>query len=241
MSGTTPAWLRGHEESIHSEEDAVRFVDAVGFCTVDRIRGCGFPFLAAAFPGSPDSVLGSIWFWKDDLHVQRRLYYTRLFGRQPGFISNAWLPLCIAAFGEVADELIFAGRITHAAREAYEMLERDGPLPSRALRERLSPDSRHRSDTALAELERMFILTKVGLTGRERGTYGYILDLAERWAPAAFTAAGGIRREDALERFLDQVRAWGVEPDAVFLRRLLGRTGAATVNEAMGQRGANDA
>ena len=45
MSGTTPAWLRGHEESIHSEEDAVRFVDAVGFCTVYIILGCGFNFM----------------------------------------------------------------------------------------------------------------------------------------------------------------------------------------------------
>jgi hypothetical protein len=215
-----PIWLRGHEESILCEENAVAFVNATGFCTIDNPRTWEFPYLAAAFPGRPDGVLGRIWFWKDDLHTARRVYYTRLFGGQPGFISNEWLPVCIAAYGDAADELIHTGRISQTAREAYEALERHGPLASRELKRMLSEESRGRCDTALKELERRFIITKVGLTGRERGTYGYVLDLAERWAPEAFEAAGRTRREDAVEGFLDRLRSWGINPDARTLRRM---------------------
>lgn len=226
MSTDIPAWLQGHEDSISEPDDAVAFVDAVGFCTIDRPAKYAFPYLAAAFPGAPDGVLGRIWFWKDDLHVERRLYYTQLFGAQPGFIGLEWLPVCIAAFGEVADELIYSGRISQAAREAYEILEAEGPLPSRELREKMGVEARQRSQSALLELERRFIITKTGLTGRERGTYGYILDLAERWVPDAFSQAGPLRREHALERILNRLRGWGIETDATYMRRVFGKRGA---------------
>ncbi|NLC55470.1 MAG: hypothetical protein GX774_01370 [Armatimonadetes bacterium] len=220
QSDPVPAWLEGHAESIRSEEDAVAFVDAVGFCLIDRPERGEFPSLAAAFPGAPDSVLGRVWFWKDDLHIQRRLYYTRLFAGRPGFISTEWLPLCIAAYGEVADELIFSGRLSHAAREVYQILEREGPLPSREVRRALSAEARHRADSALADLERRFIITKTGLTGRTRGTYGYLLDLAERWVPEAFSQAGRLRREEATARILARLGGWGLHPGPRFPRRL---------------------
>jgi len=46
-----------------------------------------------------------------------------------------------------------------------------------------------RAARALVELQRRFLICKVDLTGRTRGTYSYIWDLAERFWPQAFVDA----------------------------------------------------
>ena len=44
----------------------------------------------------------------------------------------------------------------------------------------------------LAQLQQHFLITKVGLTGRSRGTYGYLYGLCQDFFPDAFLAASSI-------------------------------------------------
>lgn len=109
-------WQACWRDAVRQEDDLVRFVREVGFCTINQLpRWPAFPSQEFAM-GIPD-VLGVTWFWKDDLHTQRRLYYTRLFAGRPGFVSLELLPTFIATNGEVADELIHFGRLPVTTRE----------------------------------------------------------------------------------------------------------------------------
>jgi hypothetical protein len=198
----------------------VRFVDGVGFCTIDAPGFGEFPYLAAAFPGNRDSVLGEIWFWKDDLHIQKRLYYTRLFGGKTGFISLEFLPAFIATNGQVADELILMGKMPVQAREIYETVERDGPISGRDLKRSISSEAHRKSSTILIDLERKFILTKSGLTGRTRESYGYVWDMAERWLPEAFEAADNIGAEAAARKIVAKLKENCIATTPEFLAKV---------------------
>ncbi len=214
------SWREDWAGAVHTEADAGRFVDAVGFCSINALeRFPAFPNLAVAM-GTPDA-LWQAWFWKDDLHVAKRLYYTRLFAGRPGFLTLDWLPAFIAANGAAADELIHEGALPMATVALYHLIEERGPISIRDINRALGKEARGSTNAGLWELERRFIVTKTGLSGRERGTYGYIWDLAERWLPDAFTAADRLRRPAALAHIRTRLADLGVPIDAKLAKRVL--------------------
>ena len=77
------------------------------------------------------------------------------------------------------------------------------------------------TERALVELQRRFLVCKVDLTGRTRGTYSYIWDLAERFWPEAFEAAAQIEPEAARERIRGRLRIIGIEAGTLLEQRLL--------------------
>ena len=209
---------------MRTPDDMVRFVDSVGCCT------------KSALPDYPDfpsqsEVLGEIdagttdpWFWKDDLHIEKRLYYTRVFGGQPGFISNSLMPVLIATNGVTADELVFNGMMTPEAQQIYHAIEAHGPIPKKNLKRLLTPDAKRAADRVLHDLDRQFIITKTGITGRTRGTYGYIWDLVERWIPDMLATADRIGRTKAMAMLREHFAAFGIPPDSPFYTKVLGWT-----------------
>ena len=204
-----PIWHQTCQHSVRTEEDVVRFVNAVGVCTVNALeRFPDFPSVAVAM--GETEALWHAWFWKDDLHIAKRLYYTRLFAGRPGFIALDWLPAFIAANGAAADELFLLGAVPAEAQAIYRLVEEHGPIAIRALKKLLPPDARKTATGHLWELERRFLITKTGLTGRGRGTYGYIWDLADRWLPAAFPAADRLKRAPAREKITAHLESLGV-------------------------------
>ena len=205
---------------MQTQDDLVRFVDAVGFCTINQLDAYPrFPSQEVAM-GRRD-VLGHTWFWKDDLHAQKRIYYCRVFGGRPGFISFAFLPAFIATNGEAVDELITYGAMPVRTQNIHRIIEQRGPISIKELKALLGPDARKASASALIDLERKFIIAKTGITGRERATYGYIWDLAERWIPDAFEAADALGVKAARGVLKSRLTELGVTPDACFTKRIL--------------------
>jgi len=205
---------------VRDEESLVRFVDAVGFCAINALaRFPEFPCVAEAM-GKADA-LGQAWWWKDDLHIQRRLYYTRLFAGKPGFIALEMLPAFIAANGAAADELFLTGALPAPAQALYRHLEARGPIAVRPLKQLLAGEARRAATGLLWEMERRFLITKTDITGRELGTYGYVWDLAERWMPDAFTAADRLRAQGGRARILARLDALGVAATPALCARVL--------------------
>lgn len=216
-----PRWLTKWQGHVHTEDDLVRFVDDVGFCTINELaKFPDFPSQQAAM--DRQDVLGYTWFWKDDLHIQKRIFYTRLFTGKPGYISLSFLPAFIATNGEVADELFMYGKLSATAQDIYSIIEERGPISGKNLKALLGPDARKASAGILIDLERKFLITKTGITGRERGTYGYIWDLAERWVPEAFEDADKLGVRAARERVLAELSELGVPFNEKFKLRVLG-------------------
>lgn len=211
-------WREEWRGQVRAEEELIRFVEAVGFCSINALeRFPEFPSVALAMD-IPDA-LWHAWWWKDDLHIHKQLYYTRLFAGRPGFISLAWLPAFIAAGGAAADELILLGRIPALTQRIYGLIDTLGPVPVRRLKQMLGKEERKAATGALWELERRFIVTKTDITGRELATYSYVWDLAERWLPDAFAAADRLRAPRARQAIRDRLAALEVpESPALFER-----------------------
>jgi hypothetical protein len=135
-----------------------------------------------------DQTILETWFWKDDLHIEKQLFYGLLWGAgRPVFVSLELLPALIAAQGDIDPlDLYERGRLSHTARTLYQHIEQFGPTPKNKL-----PYPPNTSQTPpLVQLQQQFLLTKVGLTGRTRGTYGYLWGRCDAFLPEAFEAAG---------------------------------------------------
>jgi len=218
----TSQWLARWTGAVRTPADMLRFVDDVGCCTRQALPGFpDFPNQQAAL-GDPDPMSPDPWFWKDDLHIQKHLYYTRVFGGRPGFLSYTLLPAMIAANGAAADELLFNGAMSPEAREIYVAIEKLGPIPIRDLKRMLSADARRAATRVLHTLDRQFIITKTGITGRTLGSYGYVWDLVERFAPDMLDAADRLGRDAAMELIRQHLAAFGVPPGSPFYQKVLG-------------------
>lgn len=126
--------------------DAVRFLDAVGFCVLFPLTKIPLPSLYYAVarrdihlgPGW-DKYCEMIWGWKDDLPLRRRAYYSKCLRGRGMFISLTLLPHFLASRASAAapgdhQRFYAAGRISPDARTIWQALEEHGPLATLELR-----------------------------------------------------------------------------------------------------------
>ncbi len=189
------------------------YVDQVGLCTWRSLpRLAGIPSLEEATPWRGSDLMMQTWFWKDDLHTERRLLYGPLIAPDvPVFVSLSLLPALIAAQGDNdARTLYEKGRLAHNALVVYEHVERAGPTATNAL-----PWPKGSRMLYLAQLQQRFLFTKHSLTGRTRGTYGYRWCLCEEAFPEAFRAAAELPVPEARARVLARLNenGAGVTPE----------------------------
>jgi hypothetical protein len=143
-------------------------------------------------------------------------------------VAVEYLPDFIAALGgrglEIErdpERLYQDGRLSREAFVQYQYLVDHPAQPSRELRARTG--LRHSGPAAergLLELQRRFLICTVDLTGRTRGTYSYIWDLAERFWPAAFADARGTTPAIARGRIRERLRAFGISSTPALEARL---------------------
>jgi hypothetical protein len=226
----TAEWRDLIPQPIQGPDDAVAMIEKLGFCTWGPVPGLDFPNLAEAMGETALSVLNHTWSWKDDLHFERRLYYGKIIAGQPSFLSPDFLPAFIAALagsdtGRERDylQLFLDGRLSREAKTIYEYLDENPEQPTRDLRRGAHLNGKSMktpTERALVELQRRFLVCKVDLTGRTRGTYSYIWDLAERFWPEAFEIATQLTTDTARDRIREQLRVAGIEPNAKLEQKL---------------------
>ena len=207
---------------ITGPDEALAFITECGFCTWGPVPHMTFPNLAEAMGETATSVLERTWVWKDDLHLAHKLYYGKIIAGQPSFLAPDYLPDFIAALAGRGLEyepdvtwLYFDGRLSSEAKAIYDWLLDHPAQPTRELRRstRLGETSKKlATERALVELQRRFLVCKVDLTGRTRGTYSYIWDLAERFWPHAFVDSHHTSPTAARSKIRSQLRTFGVAP-----------------------------
>jgi hypothetical protein len=193
--------------TVTTPEACLRYVESVEFCTWrHQSKLAGVPSLEMATPWRGVEVTQQTWFWKDDLHIERQLYFGMLVAPDiPVFVSRTLLPALIAAQGDLdARTLHEKGLLASNALRVYEHVERLGPTATNALP--WQPGSRM---LYLAHLQQKFLLTKHDLTGRTRGTYGYRWCLCEDAFPDSFAEASRLSVSDAREQVLSCLNRQG--------------------------------
>jgi hypothetical protein len=226
-------WEIGWPRRVRTAGDAVRFINAAGFCMLFPVKNVPLPSLyyaaARRYPATWDKYAEMLWEWKDNLPRQGRAFYAKYFRTRGTFISLAMLPNFLAMRGSAAapgdpERLYAEGRISHDARTIWQALEEHGPLATLELRHTCRMESKAgnvRFKRAMLDLQCLLVVVHFGAeqetaawpSGRFALTaraFPRQVALARRIAPAARAALAS--------KYLQ----WHPDAPAAMLARLFG-------------------
>jgi hypothetical protein len=217
---------------------AVRFVDAVGFCSTFYCFPEGVPCLWEAVVGRArprwpkrshhDDGVGLTWRLKDELPAARQVYYGKVLRGRPLLVALDLLPAFYAlARGRQRARDYRAeyevGRLSHSARRLMDALLREHPQYTRELRGNtfmLEPSKTREFERAMAELQQGLWVVKT--EERYEPTFSYRWDLVEAWLPDAVKAGRRLSRGAALEQLVARYLDAAVFTRPPLLARLFG-------------------
>jgi hypothetical protein len=229
---------------IATPSEAVRFIDALGFCVLYPITGLPLPSLYFAVTGRDphvdhkwDKKSEMLWRWKDDLPLRRRAFYGKYFKGRGTLISLQFLPRFLAmnetalAPGEHA-RLYANGRIREDARAVWEALEKHGPLPTLELRNACRMETKPgnvRFKRALLELQRLLVVVHSGAEQETAAWASRRFELTCRAFPEETSEARKITPAEARRAIAAKYLEWHRAATPEILRRLFGWSKAEAV------------
>jgi hypothetical protein len=211
--------------AIRTIEAARTFLEEVGFCAMYPQRPALLvPTFIGAFVGSEDSLPERRRAFADPraaeatemmvrLLRERSAFEANLFDENNGFLVTASVfPYFYALVGErnpkLAPKAGTRSAYSQLACDAFELIQREGPIAKQKLLERLGGGlSVAALDKALGELWSKLRITRVDYKASE----GSVWDLLSRWAPDAVKEGVGLSVGEALSalvsKYLDCVVA----------------------------------
>lgn len=201
--------------SLHTQEEAIDFVNERGFIYFWPIKDIELPSLWVAVAGdrpvaeAHDDPGHVTWGWKDALLGARRWYYAKVLRKRSTLISLGMAPYFYALtenYGSPEEDYLIQyeqGRLTQEAKQVFEALLREGPLDTVALRRaaRLtSHESDSRFNSALADLQADFKILPVGVAEAGAWRYAFIYEIVPRHFPQLPEQARFIQETDARRR-----------------------------------------
>lgn len=198
---------------IHTESEAVNFVNDRGLVFFWPITGANMPSLwcAAAgnrpVPNNHDDPGHITWRWKDDLIGKKKWYYAKVLRRKSTIISLSLIPYFFALSPSVHDgleEISFhykKGNLSAEEKFIYQQLFNFGPLDSITLRKKLSASfsqNSSRFNRALEMLQRDFRIAPSGISQNGRWQYSYLYQTVFREFPGLVDRSNQITKEDAV-------------------------------------------
>ncbi len=226
---------------VSTSGDAVRFIDAVGFCLLFPVKNVALPSLyyamARRIPITWDKYTIKLWEWKDNFPRHRRAYYAKYFKGRGTFISLKFLAHFLAmrdaaAAPEDYERFYAAGRITHDAHSIWKSLAELGPLATLELRHACKMDSKAgnvRFKKAMNELQCLLIVTHFGAEQETAAWASGRFELTARAFPKQAEQARGIAAESARAALVRKYLEWHPHAPAMTLARLFGWSKADAV------------
>ncbi len=229
-------YCRIPELFVRTEEEAIEFINEVGFCflfpqkyELPSLWGamCSYP---AAKCGWDDPTATLIWGdgqaalgWRDTLPKSRQVFFGKAIAQKPSFISLEYLPYFYACYGLLDyEEEYQAGKMSHLAKNIYELLLKEGPTPTRTLRRKVGmrgKQNTYKFDRAMLELQTNLLIAKVDAMP---GFCIDVWDIMERWMPEAIEEASRISRQEAVEKILARYTSIVVVSQEQEIARLFG-------------------
>ncbi|MEP6775033.1 MAG: crosslink repair DNA glycosylase YcaQ family protein [Chloroflexota bacterium] len=219
--------------------EAVKFIDEVGVALLFPGDNMALPDLWSAINGYQraipkhhhDSALGKAWNWKDEIPTRKEAWYGKLIRGKPAFISLETLPAVYAMspnYGELDDylEAYADGVLSKEAKEIYEALMQNGPMPTSDLRKAVGMkgggDNARRFERAIAELQTGLKIVKSGISDSNRWKYCYVYDLLLRWMPTLGETARTFTGRTAMRHLITRYLETSVAAPVALFPRLFG-------------------
>ena len=216
----------GDVRALHSPEEAVAFIDRVGFVPLfaSAVRGCSLEEnTASAAWWNELAPAGDPWNWRMEIAASGRVAYGKLFGGRAGFVSREWFPV-LAAYrrdGYDFDSLYEDGKASRRSKLIMDTLEKYGPLTAFEMKPLagFGKGGEKGFEGAVTRLQMQTYLTmqdfrrKRNKRGEEYGWMTGVLAPAEAlFGYDHMTSAYHLSREQALDKMVAHLRAlW---PDA---------------------------
>jgi hypothetical protein len=219
---------------VKTPADALRFIDAAGFCLLFPVKNVPLPSLyfamARRMPETWDSYAMKLWGWKADLPRRRRAFYAKYFKGRGTFISLKLLPHFLAmretaTLPEEHENFYAAGRITHDACTIWKALAENGPLPTLGLRHTCRMDSKSgnvRFKKAMNELQCLLIVTHFGAEQETAAWASGRFELTARAFRKQARQAQTIAPESARAELARKYLVWHPDAQPMVLARLFG-------------------
>ena len=206
---------------VTKKEQAVEFVNDMGFCFL-------FPIEKVEMPSLWDAVAGCVmkttnkhsgyeiertWGWKDEALGQRVWFYGKLLRSRATLVSLDFLPNFYALsenYGDYEHDYLdeyHTGAMSAEAKTIYEALLKNGALDAIRLRResRMSAEtSKPRFEKALTELQTGLKVLPIGIAPAGAWRYAFIYEILPRWLPDIPDRARSISRTEARRLILDQ-------------------------------------
>ena len=206
---------------VTKKEQAVEFVNDMGFCFL-------FPIQKVEMPSLWDAVAGRVmkttnkhsgyeiertWGWKDEALGQRVWFYGKLLRSRATLVSLDFLPNFYALsenYGDYEHDYLdeyHTGAMSAEAKTIYEALLRNGALDAIRLRResRMSAEtSKPRFEKALTELQTGLKVLPIGIAPAGAWRYAFIYEILPRWLPDIPDRARSISRTEARRLILDR-------------------------------------
>ncbi|CAG0931655.1 hypothetical protein TFLX_02217 [Thermoflexales bacterium] len=206
---------------VTTKEQAVKFVNDVGFCFLFPIQGVEMPSLWDAVAGRVMKTTNKhsgyeierTWGWKDEALGQKLWFYGKLLRSRATLVSLDFLPNFYALsenYGDYEHDYLDeyrTGALSAEAKTIYEALLKNGALDAIRLRResRLSAEaSKSRFEKALTELQVGLKVLPIGIAPVGAWRYAFIYELLPRWLPDLVDRARAISRTEARRLILDQ-------------------------------------
>jgi hypothetical protein len=217
--------------------EAVKYIDAVGYCMLFPVRNIPLPSLYYAVTRRSlqgewkwDRYSSMVWRWKDDLPWRRRAVYTKYFRGRGTLVSLKFLPHFLAVEGSAVrsgdHERFYAeGRIRDDCRIIWEALEEHGPLATLELRNVCKMDTKARNirfKRAILELQSMLVVVHFGAEQETNAWASGRYELTRRAFASQTEAARQISPEQARIRLAAKFRERNPHAAPIHLARLFG-------------------
>lgn len=190
-------------QKLHSEEEALHWINHVGLCLLFSNEKLELPDLARASEGK-------FRRWKDRIAEQKQAYYGRPFRRRSGFVALS-LVGCLYALsptglcGGDRFELYRRRYLSADANRIVGIVLAKGPLPTRALRREsgmASASQRYRFVRAMIEAQERFLISRAGITHIEASHYSCLWDSFARHLPDCLEQGLALAPESAASTVL---------------------------------------
>jgi hypothetical protein len=220
---------------VRTRADALRFIDATGFCVLFPLTRIPLPSLYYACarrdiqlgPGW-DKHCQMIWDWKDELPHRRRAYYSKCLRGRGMFVSLKLLPHFLAmrrsAVSPCDHERFYSdGRISPDARAIWQALEEHGPLATLELRHACKMETTSgnvRFKRAMLELQCHMVIVYFGSEQETAAWPSSRFELTCRAFPEQAVASRSIRFDAARAAIARAYLNWHPDTPPAVLARL---------------------
>lgn len=219
--------------------EAVKFIDAAGFCTLFPVANVPLPSLYCAVSGRDgedgvvfDEQFERIWEWKDELPRRRRAYYAKYFRGKGTFISRGFLPHFLAMRETAAaqhdhERFYREGRIGDDARLIWQALAEHGPLATLELRHACRMETTAgnvRFKRAILDLQCLLVVSHFGAEQETGAWASGKYELTSRAFPAETSAAFEIEPQAARASLARKFAQGNPGAQATQIARLFGWT-----------------